>query len=70
MQTVQSKWLNDDALTLSLPQLSPRSSLWQSPVLHVSKAEMLVRIMSYYRGMKTQKDRAVSTVLCLDFGLF
>lgn len=28
---------------------------------------MLVRIMSWYRGMKTKKDRAVSTVLCLDF---
>ena len=35
--------------------------------LGITKAEMLVRIMSYYRGMKTQKDRAVSTVLCLDF---
>jgi len=35
--------------------------------LEIIKAEMLVRIMSWYRGMKTKKDRAVSTVLCLDF---
>ena len=35
--------------------------------LEIIKAEMLVRIMSWYRGMKTKEDRAVSTVLCLDF---
>ena len=35
--------------------------------LEIIKAEMLVRIMSWYRGIKTKKYRAVSTVLCLDF---
>jgi len=35
--------------------------------LEIIKAEMLVRIMSWYRGMKTVKDRAISTILCLDF---
>ena len=35
--------------------------------LEIIKAEMLVRIMSWYRGVRTKEDRAVSTVLCLDF---
>ena len=39
----------------------------RSSSLVIIKAEMLVRIMAWYRGMKTQDDRAVSTVLCLDF---